>query len=214
MRRAGRAAPWPCGSGSGRRRLHADASRWGSRSRRRRRARRRSRPGSAAASGSPLLVAAPGCRRARPAVARPPGRARAASGSWRTSRCRRAFSRFLRAATMSVRFSSAVCDRAARCPPAIGSARGPVGRARCGSVQISRVVVREDRPACSASSASQQRGLGHDHALLAARHLGLGRHHVERRHGADAHLDLVLVEQLAGPGPGSCAAPPGCRSRR
>ena len=51
-----------------------------------------------------------------------------------------------------------------------------------------------------ASSASATAASASDHRLLAARHLRLGGHHVEGGHGADAHLDLVLLQELLGQG--------------
>jgi hypothetical protein len=92
---------------------------------------------------------------------------------------------------MSVRFSSAL-----RTAASVLTGGRPVGRYDPRRPRR-RVVLREDRLLQVVLGLGEV-VLGEDDALLAARELGLRLHHVERRHGADLHADLVLLQEPLG----------------
>ena len=138
-----------------------------------------------------------GCRQGRSCHNPRPGPGWAAAGSSRSRRCTPRSP----AASAPTRCPCACRGRSGSPrpgPPSKGSAVG----LSTGTMRVSHIagslVLKMAR--FTASSASRDRGLGHDHRLLAAGLLGFRLHHVQGGHGADADLDLVLFEELRGQG--------------
>ena len=102
-------------------------------------------------------------------------------------------SRFLRAASRSVRWLSAFLTAAS---VSTGVGANDVGFARLDArvPQLGRLGSEDQR--AEQILLPLDRRLGDDHRFLARRHFGFGLHDVERRHGADLDAGAIVLERL------------------